>query len=268
MIITALTCACADVFENGNVYPGGEALNYACAAKNADPEAQVCLIGAAGDDEYEKLIRRTAAEHGVDMSHFYTLSGSTARNITYLTEDGDRYYKPDSWDGGVYNGFIPSEEDDKLILGSDVVHTTVTCPAFAHAAALKKRGKFRFSVDFDNTRNFSDFEEYFAGIDFAFMSGDEAVCRKAQELSEKYGGIFTVTLAAEGSRSYFRGREHICAAENFGEVVDTTGCGDNFQAGFAVDFMLNRDISSALRAGSRCAAKVLGIYGGIPQKGV
>lgn len=268
MLITALTCACADVFENGKVYPGGEALNYACAAKGAEPEAQVYLIGAAGDDEYGELIRRTAAEHGIDMSHFYTLSGRTARNITYLTEGGDRYYKPDSWDGGVYSDFIPSADDDELILRSDIVHTTVTCPAFAHAAALKKGGDFRFSVDFDNTRNFSDFKEYFAYIDFAFMSGDGDVCRKARELSEKYGGIFTVTLAAEGSRGYFHGREHICAAEKSGEVVDTTGCGDNFQAGFAVDFMLNRDISSALRAGSRCAARVLGIYGGIPKKGV
>ncbi len=265
MIITALTCACADIFGD-KIYAGGEALNYACAAKTANPEARVYLIAAVGNDEHGQLIKNIALEHEVDLSHFYTLNGKTAQNITYLTEDGDRYYKPDSWDGGVYTAFVPSEKDDEQILKSDVVHTTVTCPAFRRTVGLKKRGGFTLSVDFDNTRDFDKFEDCFAYIDFAFMSGNEEICRKARELSEKYGGVFTVTLAENGSKSYFHGKEYSCAAERVGEVVDTTGCGDNFQAGFAVDFIRNRDIASALRAGSRSAARVIGIYGGIPQK--
>lgn len=265
MIITALTCACVDIFGD-KIYAGGEALNYACAAKAANPEAQVNLIAAVGDDEYGRFVENIAAEHEIDLSHFYTFKRKTARNITYLTESGDRYYKADSWDGGVYSDFIPSEKDDELILNSDVVHTTVTCPAFRHTVELKKRGSFSFSVDFDNTRDFDSFEDCFAYIDFAFMSGNEEVCQKARELSQKFGGIFTVTLAENGSRSYFHGNEYECAAEKVGEVVDTTGCGDNFQAGFAIDFVKNRDISSALKAGSKSAARVIGIYGGIPKK--
>lgn len=265
MIITALTCTCADIFGDKS-HAGGEALNYACAAKAANPEVSVYLVAAVGDDEYGRLVRGAATECGVDLSHLYTLEGTTARNITYLTEEGDRYYKSDSWNGGVYTDFIPSEDDDELILRSDIVHTTVTCPAFEHTVALKRRGGFLLSVDFDDTRDFDCFEEHFAVIDLVFVSGNETVCEKARELSEKYDGIFTVTLAENGSRSYFRGREFVCTAERVGEVVDTTGCGDNFQAGFAIDYVKNRDISSALKAGSKSAARVIGIYGGIPKK--
>lgn len=38
MIVTALTCACADIFGD-KISAGGETLNYTCAAKTADTEA-------------------------------------------------------------------------------------------------------------------------------------------------------------------------------------------------------------------------------------
>jgi ribokinase len=46
-------------------------------------------------------------------------------------------------------------------------------------------------------------------------------------------------------------------------IVDTTGAGDNFDAGFIRAWLLGYDTDSALRLGHRCALSSLGSLGGI-----
>jgi sugar/nucleoside kinase (ribokinase family) len=46
-------------------------------------------------------------------------------------------------------------------------------------------------------------------------------------------------------------------------VTDTTGAGDNFDAGFLRAWLLGKSINSALRLGHRCALSSLRCAGGI-----
>jgi len=46
-------------------------------------------------------------------------------------------------------------------------------------------------------------------------------------------------------------------------IVDTTGAGDNFDAGFIRAWLLGYDIDFSLRLGHRCASSSLGALGGI-----
>ena len=52
------------------------------------------------------------------------------------------------------------------------------------------------------------------------------------------------------------------------EQVDTTGCGDAFQAAFTVAWAGGASIKEALRAGARRAAEVVRYLGAIPVAGV
>ena len=45
-------------------------------------------------------------------------------------------------------------------------------------------------------------------------------------------------------------------------VVDTTGCGDSYQAGFMVSYVRDRDVQRAMENGSRFAARTIGQLGG------
>ena len=45
-------------------------------------------------------------------------------------------------------------------------------------------------------------------------------------------------------------------------VIDTTGCGDSYHAGFVCSYMLENDIEKAMRVGSEIAAETLKHYGG------
>jgi sugar/nucleoside kinase (ribokinase family) len=46
-------------------------------------------------------------------------------------------------------------------------------------------------------------------------------------------------------------------------VVDTTGCGDAFQAGFSAEYYLTRDIKKSLAAGAALGRKAALNYGGV-----
>ena len=45
-------------------------------------------------------------------------------------------------------------------------------------------------------------------------------------------------------------------------IIDTTGCGDSYHAGFVCSYMLENDIEKAMETGSKIAAETLKHYGG------
>ena len=45
-------------------------------------------------------------------------------------------------------------------------------------------------------------------------------------------------------------------------VIDTTGCGDSYHAGFVCSYILEKDIEKAMSVGSEIAAETLMHYGG------
>lgn len=45
-------------------------------------------------------------------------------------------------------------------------------------------------------------------------------------------------------------------------IIDTTGCGDSYHAGFVCSYILENDIEKAMRVGSEIAAETLMHYGG------
>ena len=71
-----------------------------------------------------------------------------------------------------------------------------------------------------------------------------------------------MTLAERGSVTYHKGNEYLVSANPINHIVDTTGCGDSYHAGFVCSYMLDGNISKAMRVGSEFAAQTLSHYGG------
>jgi len=267
--ILALSCCCADVFpEQSIVYIGGNALNLAVICAKSKEAVSVYVAGNVGTDSYGSEIKAIADKYNINRDKLIELPGETAYNLVYLTESGDRYFKEGSWSDGVYNSYRIHEEDETFLSGFDAVASTYNDSVFAD---LIRFGKAKqggqpplISMDFMEHTPIEKWREYLPSIDLFFISGKPEYFPLLQQWSREFPGIiFTATLGAQGSIAFQNGSKYQCEAVKVSEVIDTTGCGDAFQGAFIVDYLHHRDISSAMKAGSKSAAITLSHMGAI-----
>jgi fructoselysine 6-kinase len=257
--ILALSTCCVDVFpEKGETKVGGNALNL---ATNCFGKADVYIMGAVGTDEYAAAIRKTADKYGINHERLYGISGVTASNKVYLTAEGDRYFKDDSWTDGVIREFRISPSDAEFIQSMDAVATTRNDGLIGEIGALRKSANFLLCYDC------MDYEpaEFPQGVDLFFISGKDEHLPILRQWSREYDALFIITLGANGSVAFKDGARYDCAAVKVAEVVDTTGCGDSYQGAFICDYLVNKDILSAMQAGSKSAAVTLSFVGAIKE---
>lgn len=261
--ITALPVLCADVFDGSKrVYPGGEALNFAVHASEFSG-VDIALIGAVGNDEYGKRILDSISYKRMDITGIrIDKKLSTAYNVTYVSPEGDRYYKEDSWHGGVMDTFKLSKADVKSISLSDVVFINYGVSCFDEVIELKKKYDFKLAVDFDVLRDFDRIKELSPYVDFVLISGEKELLPAFKELSEKYDSIFNMTLAENGSMTYYKGEEFFAAATEPDALIDSTGCGDTYHAAFICSYLVDRNIKKAMNLASDLAAITMEHFGG------
>ena len=263
MKILAMTCNCVDVFpETGKIFPGGNTLNFAVNCKNAGVE-NVYVMGNIGRDEYGGIVKSAIDKYEIDRSRVYETEGQTANHTIHIDKNGDRYFKENSWVSGVWADYRLSSSDSDFMEEMDAVATTCNEPCFKDIIAVKRSSGFLLSVDFHDTQINNGWEEYFDAVDLFFLSAkNNSFEEKLPEWSKRFNTIFTATLGEFGSVSYKNGVKYVCDAVKTEKVIDTTGCGDSYQAGFLVEYMKSKDVLSAMRKGSLTAAKTLSFVGG------
>ena len=77
--------------------------------------------------------------------------------------------------------------------------------------------------------------------------------------------ILLVTCGEKGAVAVQAGQRHGVPAEPVGKVVDTTGAGDLFAAGFLLGIAREKGIERALKMGALAAAEVISHFGARPE---
>jgi sugar/nucleoside kinase (ribokinase family) len=77
--------------------------------------------------------------------------------------------------------------------------------------------------------------------------------------------LLVVTRGADGAIAVAGGVRHEVAAEPVTRVVDTTGAGDLFSAGYLVGHVQGRPVADCLTMGAIAAAEVISHYGARPE---
>lgn len=90
---------------------------------------------------------------------------------------------------------------------------------------------------------------------------DDALARVRQ----KKNRIAAVTRSAKGAVIVGNDQVHPVAAERVVKVVDTTGAGDLFAAGFLFGLTHGHNLPSAGRIGALCAAEIISHFGARPE---
>jgi sugar/nucleoside kinase (ribokinase family) len=146
--------------------------------------------------------------------------------------------------------------------------------AIAAARGAGRKVAFTLSDAFVIDRHGDDFRAMIAAqeIDILFANHIELAALTGQQ--DFHAGIdalknkvplLVVTRSEEGAVACAGGELFAVPAEPVERVVDTTGAGDLFAAGFLHGHVEGRPVSECLQLGAICAAEIISHYGARPE---
>ncbi len=254
--------AAMDFFPQQNErFAGGNSLNQAIRFRALGWDS--AFVGAIGTDAAGDRIENLLIRSGVDVRHLYRVPGQTASNRIINDKKGERFGVEGAWEDGVYADFRLSERDWAYIENIPVWSTHANGINYPEAIKRKKAGNF-LAVDFLHFDTYELLEQGIEAVDVAYFGGVRGQLPDLISYSRRFSGILVLTLGAEGSIAVQDGKIDVQPALPLEKVVDTTGCGDAFQAGFTVEYVATGDIRRALQKGAESGHVAAMDYGGVP----
>lgn len=252
----------------GNTVAGMAALGSRCA-----------FIGQVADDQLGQVFAHDLRASGVDYDTAVRAGPpSTARCLIFVTPDGQRTMN--TFLGA--SQFLPEKALDRdLIAGGAILYLEGYLwdpeePRQAMRAAIDiargagRKVAFTLSDVFCISRHGGDFRELIAEglIDILFANENELLalaetedCEGAIARIAAQVPVLVVTRSEKGAIAISNGARAEVAAEPIDKVVDTTGAGDLFAAGFLHGQAQGWDLAKSLKLGAVCAAEIISHYG-------
>jgi sugar/nucleoside kinase (ribokinase family) len=265
--VCAADCGVDRFVELGRDQAGGIGLNVAVHLRRlCAPDDVVSVLAPIGDDDAARVVREAVAGNGL-RDELVVRPGATPIQWIRHEPDGERRFE--RYDEGVLAGFRLGPAERASIADCDLLTTAAFGQAldlFESAIACPSRGLR--AVDFTNANDIGDarafVERHAAAFDVGFFGlrpGDGSLIDGLEEIARRRERLLVVTLGAAGSVALGGGERLARAAEPVDRIVDTTGAGDAFAAGFLHAYVASRDVARALEAGARCARETLGRVG-------
>ena len=263
----------------GQESSGGSVANTCAVASGLG--AKVAFLGKVADDTLGGVFRHDITAAGVAFPTAPLSGGApTARCLIAVTADGQRTMNTFL---GACVSFGPGDLDEAVIADSAVTYLEgyLYDPPSAQAAFLRaaevahaagRRVALSLSDAFCVDRHRAAFRDLVAGhVDILFANETEICSLYEEETFEgaalraaKDVGLVALTRGAEGS-VILEGGARIEVAVEAAHVVDTTGAGDAYAAGFLAGLAGGRTLEACGRLGSRAAAAAIAQYGARPM---
>jgi sugar/nucleoside kinase (ribokinase family) len=261
----------------GRELSGGSAGNTAAGVAALGLRAG--FIGQVADDQLGKIYRHDIRSLGVQFdTPARNDVGATASSLILVTADAQR----------TMNTFLGASQhlpaaalDEEAIGGAGILYLegylwdpeeprAAMRRAIETARAAGRQVAFTLSDAFVIDRYGDDFRALIADglIDILFANEHElAALTGASDFEAGIGQlapkvpVLVVTRSEKGAVAVAGGERAEVAAEPVEQVVDTTGAGDQFAAGFLFGHVRGRPLGECLRIGAICAAEVISHYG-------
>jgi sugar/nucleoside kinase (ribokinase family) len=259
---------------------GGSAANTAAGV--ASFGAKGLYVGKVKDDPLGRSFAESLSQTGVQYTTNMAAAGpATGCCLIAVTPDGQRSM---STFLGASSELAPGDIDEAGIAASAVLYVEGYLwdspgpkAAITRAMEIAKRAGRKVALTLSDPfcvgRYRAEFRELFdTRLDILFANEEEAMALFEVETFDEvlqairnWPGIAALTRSAKGC-VIARGAEvHVIDAAPVAKVIDTTGAGDQFAAGFLVGLTGGKGLAECGKLGALAAAEVISHYGARPE---
>jgi sugar/nucleoside kinase (ribokinase family) len=251
---------------------GGSVANTIAGFANLGGKA--AYIGKVRDDQFGRIFNHDMKSLGVDVRLPRAEDGApTARSLVLITEDGQRTmhtYLGACTELGVADISEASVGVPKAILLEGYVWDIEEGPSLARRAVDIARSNgtavaLSLSDSFCVERHQSSFMQFVGdGVDIVVADEDEANALFETDNFEDtlaaldgFNNLWVITRSDKGSVIVQGGERIKHAATLVNDIVDTTGAGDAYCAGFLFGWANDLSLEQCARYGTYCATRVI-----------
>ena len=262
------------------VTPGGSGANTIAGIGSLGGKA--AYIGKVADDELGKIFRKDMTEDGIWFDTVPLAEGpATARCIIFVTPDGARSMN-------TYLGasvmFSPADVNEDVVRAGKILYLEgylfdrdEAKAAFVHASEVARAAGRKVSLTLSDNFCVDRHRESFrhlikSHVDLLFANEAELLSLyetddfdAAVEALRADQALAAVTRSEKGSVIIGEGEPIEVAAEPVADVVDTTGAGDQYAAGFLYGYSRELPLTLCAKLGHIAAAEVIQHYGPRPE---
>jgi sugar/nucleoside kinase (ribokinase family) len=270
-----------EAMGSATVVSGGSGANTAAGVASFGMKAG--FIGKVKADDTGRLFAHDLRAMDVHYDVAPATDGpATARSFILVTPDGERTMN--TYLGACQN-LTPDDVDPETVRASSIVYLEgylwdppLAKEAFRKAVRIAHEAGNRVALTLSDAFCVDRYRDEFLGL---MRDGSlDILFANIHELQSLYGTsdpgtalaalrdeslLGVVTRSAEGALVVSRAETRAVPAFPVERVVDTTGAGDLFAAGFLAGLTQNLDLTDCARLGGLAAAEIIGHLGARPQ---
>ena len=243
---------------DGRLYPGGCGLNVSYYANLSG--LKIDLVSCIGNDKYGKIPLDIAKKNKLNISYIHSLNGDTPRQLIKVLPSGEKKFI--AYNPGVLSDFKLSQKDKEFILSHKILITIyysqinhlfqeVTGINFSGTKIIDFMDGKDFRKDINFVKKYIDWWDIgFFGLSFEDKIFINDLIFLAKDKKKK----IVITLGSGGSLAIWENKIFRKKLKSFA-VVDTTGCGDAYLAGFLSSWLVNKNVDQAMNLGQVMAEK-------------
>ncbi len=240
------------------------------------------FIGKAKDDRLGASFARSLETIGVRFKTKMAVNGPpTACSLIVVTPDGHRSMNTHL---GASREIMPSDIDESEIVAAQILYVEgylwdapEAKAAINEAIWIAKRAERRVALTLSDpfcvARWRDEFHDLLTNIDILFANEEEAKALfetqdfdATLEALRAWPGVAALTRSEKGCVIACMEEVHVIDAMPIDHVVDTTGAGDQFAAGFLYGLTHGKGLADSARLGALAASEVISHYGARPER--
>jgi sugar/nucleoside kinase (ribokinase family) len=262
-----------------STHGGGAAGNVAAWLTRTD--ARATIVGHVGDDAAGSALVSEFDALGVRHHNLVVDKGHSGVVVVLVDPTGERTMFPDNGaNSGLHIGDLPELEgfNAVYISGYSPLDPLSRSGIKEMIAKIKKAG---ITIYFDPASvggmkevDIAEVKSWLPLMDVILLNEEEAEYLTGESDTEaalgallQWSNTVVIKRGAHGATGKTRGGESVTVPALSTEVIDTTGAGDSFAAGFISYFATKKDLSRALMAGAEVASHCVAIVGARPRVG-